>query len=102
MSKFRSKPVEIEAVQLTAAYIESCLFDGKEFPMGLTFDGWTQASDRSYGGAEFECHSRQGIVPANPNDWIITEPGNPALCYPCAPDVFAQRWEPVDAATPPA
>lgn len=96
MPKFRSKPVEIEAVQLTREFAESCLFDGKSLPAGITFRGEVQPTARKFMG-NFVCASRQGEVGVELDDWIIQEPGAEGfLCYPCKPDVFEQKYEPVD------
>jgi len=37
---------------------------------------------------------KQGYVPVNPGDWIIAEPDGSGF-YPCAPNVFAAKYEPV-------
>jgi hypothetical protein len=99
MARFRSKPVEIDAVQLTSAFIIEAYGGGAKFPPtippGLSFDGWADPVAEQFSGI-FTCKSRQGEVVAEPDDWIIAEPGAPKLCYPCKPDVFSSRWEPVD------
>lgn len=96
MRTYQSKPVRIVAVQLTRELIAECLLDGKELPMGLEFRGEVRPTMREYMG-NFVAHSRQGEVGVSPDDWIIQEPGAPALCYPCKPDVFAEKYEAVDA-----
>jgi len=96
MPKFRSKPVEIEAVQLTRELADDCLLNGKPLPSGVMFRGQVTPSTKQWFG-NLVCNSRQGEVSAVFDDWIIEEPGAPGLCYPCKPDVFEQKYEPVDA-----
>lgn len=94
MARFRSKPVEIEATQLTDDLIRDVLFGATAvFPHGLSFEGWTNPVDKTWGGAEFECATRQGVVAANIGDWIIQE-SDGSGCYPCKPDVFKAKYEP--------
>ncbi len=97
MPKFRSKPVEIEAWQLTREKIEAHLFgDAGAFPSGLAFRGQVHPTERRFMG-HFICSSRQGEVTAEIDDWIIAEPGAEGfLAYPCKPDVFEQKYEPID------
>jgi hypothetical protein len=103
MDRYRSKPVEIEAVQLTDENILAMFGNEQtmDAPMGLELQGWADQRTQTVSGI-FECKSRQGVVVAEPGDWIILEPGAPGLCYPCKPDVFAARWEAVDAPAPAA
>ncbi len=81
--RFRSKPVEIEAVQMTAQR----LFDWENLverlPNGVWFDGTVM-----------KCESRNGHVAADVDDWIIQE-SDGSGCYPCKPDVFAVKYEPL-------
>lgn len=93
MSTFRTKPMHVEAVQLTRPVLEAALFDGTALPMGVEFHGEIRVSSRTFMG-NLICNSRQGKVSAEIDDWIIVEPGAPGLCYPCKPDVFAAKYEP--------
>lgn len=94
MAKFRSKPVEIEAFQLTREFLEAALFDGNTLPNGVRFSGASSPTGRTFSGLVL-CTSNHGQVPAAIDDWIISEPNAPGLCYPCRPDVFALKYEPV-------
>lgn len=90
MSKFRSKPVEVEAFQLTKEYVRKFWTEMTQ-PRGMGF------SSQRIGASmpdEMVCHSRQGIVSADFNDWIIEE-SDGSGCYPCKPDVFAAKYEPI-------
>lgn len=90
--KFRSKPVEIEAVQLTDQFVLDAFGHGSvDVPLGLTFEGWADIKTETHSGI-FLCASRQGVVNAELGDWIIVEPGAPALCYPCKDDVFKLKY----------
>lgn len=79
MAKFRSRPVEIEAKQFWGSGDHPAV----EAAFGVP------GSPPSY------CvKGRQGYSTVNPGDWIISEP-NDAGFYPCAPDVFAAKYEEV-------
>jgi hypothetical protein len=94
VSKFRKKPVVIEAVQLTwANWSEVCDFVSKEAFGG----GCYVAPD----GAETnDCNGRiglhiktlEGTMLAGENDWVIR--GIKGEFYPCKPDIFAATYEP--------
>lgn len=94
MGRYRSKPVEVEAVQATLANVLawfSTTDATAEPPMGVELEGWADAARKEWSG-NLLCHSRNGPVVAESNDWIIAEPGAPGLCYPCKPDVFAAKY----------
>lgn len=75
MAKYRSKPFEFEAAQWFK-------------------DGDHPAVKPTYGG--FCVMTRQGTARVDPGDWIITLPGT-GETYPCKPDVFEDKYEPVPA-----
>lgn len=77
MGKFRSKPVEIEAVQFNDQGDHPAVFDDG------TKDGWLM-------------HTRSGVAVVRLGDWIITEPDGSGH-YPCAPEVFAAKYEAIEA-----
>ena len=94
MSKFRKKPVVIEAIQhstrggLSDALVE--LLGGE----GSRNIGWS-----------FNSHTRiisittlEGSMRAEPGDWIIK--GIKGELYPCKPDIFAATYEPVTPEAP--
>jgi hypothetical protein len=93
MSKYRKKPIVVEAVQFhpdtpRPAGVCDCL-EPKPVPGEL--------------GAEFRrgphIHTLEGPMLVSPGDWIIT--GVKGERYPCKPDIFAASYEPVDDAPPP-
>ncbi len=91
--KFRSKPVEIEAFQLTREYVRQCLKD-MVTPRYMSLIHHSVGGDPLRDPDEMTCVSKQGRVHAKFDDWIIAEPGGSG-CYPCAPDVFALKYEPI-------
>jgi len=89
--KYRSKPTVIEAVQFLP------LTDHKlKLPEGVTGIHSPGADNWAYEGCMFYVTTIQGQkVPVSEGEWIIAEPDG-IHHYPCAPDVFAARYEPVD------
>lgn len=85
MSKFRKKPVVIEAIQLTG-------FDNMdEFEVFFgEMKSWTTADDGLF------LSTLEGNMYASIGDWIIK--GVKGEFYPCKPDIFAATYEPVGEA----
>jgi hypothetical protein len=75
MSKFRKKPVVIEAWQ----------FNGTNFPAVYPFI-WV--------GRELKVETLAGDMTVSPGDWVIT--GVKGEVYPCKPDIFEATYEPVE------
>ena len=94
MAKFRKKPVEIEAYQITRELLEGVLFDGNKYPYGLQVTSCSYNAERRYISAWFgqvvTIHNQKTKVVEG--DWIITEP-NGINHYPCKPDIFEQSYE---------
>ncbi len=86
MARFRSRTIEIEAVQWTP---------GLAHP-GLGYDV-VAGEERAY---VTTAHDQR--VYLSPGDWIIDEPITPGRHYPCKPDVFATRYEPAVQPAPAA
>lgn len=87
MKKYRKKPVEIEAVQVTQR-------NGEEI------ESWIGASAKSYdvGMAPGMTHhididTLEGTMRADVGDWIIK--GVKGEFYPCKPDIFEATYEEV-------
>lgn len=96
MSRFRSKPVEIEAELVTEKMIQDHLFDGVPLPNGMvisraSYNSVTRKIDAAYA----HCVTRQGEVPVVLGDWVIQE-SDGSGCYPCKPDVFAAKYEAIE------
>lgn len=97
MAKFKKKPVVIEAIQYNNLNKEEIeIFIGKKLNQELE-------SETAYlAGAEAPMFSilietKEGIMKAFPNDWIIKEPfpTKDRDYYPCKPDIFKLTYEPV-------
>ncbi len=97
MSKYRKKPVVIEAVQLTwPAWSDVCEFIGP-FPQGMRgvyarHDG--SVSDVATDHIGLLIPTLEGTMLAVQDDWIIR--GIQGELYPCKPDIFAATYEAVE------
>jgi hypothetical protein len=103
VSRFRKKPVVIEAVRVTAADYNGATWDGvpfSELPPWLVDAVVTRKivpvtpGDTDY--AEWEIQTLEGKMLASPGDWIIR--GVKGELYPCKPDIFELTYEPEDGA----
>lgn len=102
MSKFRKKPVVIEAVRITAADFNGKSWDGSPFGEvpapkwlveALTSGIVTvEPSDTDY--ALWRITTLEGVMTAGPGDWIIQ--GIKGELYPCKPEIFAATYERAD------
>lgn len=81
MSKFRKKPVVIDAVQITDEW-----FDGDHpnslHPLGVAIDPW----DRTV-----RVQTLEGEMIGRVGDWLIT--GVQGERYPCKPGIFEATYE---------
>ncbi len=86
--RFRKKPVEIEAVQLTN--------DPHEAARIAAWCGGVALA--SPGRVSLHIETLEGTMVAHPSDWIIREPfpTEDRKFYPCKPDIFAATYEAVD------
>ena len=94
--RYRSKPTEIEAYQLTKELLEEHVLDRTPLP-GVT----VSASDSHPGRREVH-RTRQHVttiqgqrVQVEPGEWIVQEPDG-IHYYPVADDVFRRKYEPVN------
>ena len=78
MAHYRSKPFEIEATQFNGP--------GDHPAVALT--------KQSTIGPIYHVNGKQGAARVDIGDWIITEPDGSGH-YPCKPDVFAAKYEPI-------
>jgi hypothetical protein len=87
--KYRSKPVEIQAMQIPAKW------DGETIPQALSdLAVWLQmhGADWQYEGAGgIAIRTLEGVMHGDPGDWIIR--GVKGEFYPCKPDVFSIKYE---------
>ncbi len=78
MTKFRKKPVVIEAVRFDGNFDEIELFVG---------------GDSEFRDGELVIATLEGAMRASPGDWIIR--GVQGELYPCKPEIFAETYEQV-------
>ena len=79
MSKFRKKPIVIDAMQYYGDSLETVLVFG-------------QGKVRQTGQDTLDVETLEGMVQARIGDWIIK--GVAGEFYPCKPDIFAATYEP--------
>lgn len=96
MSRFRKKPVEIEAFQMT----EEHRWDNSEWPNWL-HEAWQKEvgeenalwCDVDPPHARLHISTLEGVLNIEWDDWIIQ--GVQGELYPCKPDIFEQTYDPV-------
>jgi hypothetical protein len=81
--KFRKKPVEIEAVQITDSTFDAPHPNEEHIP-GVVYDPRSRCAF---------IKTLEGTMRADMGDWIIR--GVKGELYPCKPDIFAATYEPV-------
>lgn len=112
MSKFRKKPVVIEAVRFLAVEDSLPHFDvplardvpewmtaALAGPHGYPHSAWTSPvnnGDGYKGQWNLSIGTLEGIHYASPGDWIIR--GVQGEIYPCKPEIFEATYEQVEAA----
>jgi hypothetical protein len=85
MSRYRKKPVEIEAIQWTGRNLGAIL---------VLLDDSAQSEVATVDGTDdLAIPTLEGEMIARPNDWIIR--GVKGELYPCKPDIFEATYEPV-------
>lgn len=85
MARYRSRPAECEAEQWTGtddSYRKVCAFVGRLLP-------W---NDEEGELTVVTAHGHETIV--SEGDYVVAEPDGRGH-YPCKPDIFNKRWEPV-------
>ena len=93
MTKYRKKPVVVEAVQYPCEHpaLRRCKCDPDQDKYQ---GGPCPPAGCSECGHEF-IETLEGRMRVSPGDWIIT--GVQGEHYPCKPDIFAATYEPVEA-----
>lgn len=90
MSKFRKKPVVVDAIQ----------FDGDNQDEVVV---WSQELKRAKtdvsqnGDGTLDVETLEGIMHISPRDWVIC--GVSGELYPCKPEIFAKTYESADGAS---
>lgn len=95
MSKFRKKPVVIEALRWDGSRaskerIEEVFYNLETNCVELPLHGeWDRKTYLSW-----TIYTLEGLVTASPGDWIIK--GVKGEFYPCKPDIFEATYEAVN------
>lgn len=105
MGKFKAKPVEIEAIQLRwDTWGEVCEFVAERTgvsPKNFAFhisaeeasDTCGEAGSLFLAFAVITVHGKTAVI--RHGDWIIPD-NKPGTFYPCKPEVFVAKYEPVE------
>lgn len=91
MTRYRKKPVEVEAFRLQiGAQMPEWFWTALNH---MTVEPLPGESGGIYGWGVDGCviHTPEGMMTANLGDWIIR--GVKGEIYPCKPDVFAETYE---------
>ena len=94
MSKFRKKPVVIEARQVTK---DSFLSIGRWIDENGGKSGewcWDDDDDQFIVERYLTIETLEGFMKAQENDWVIK--GVSGEFYPCKPDIFEMTYEKAD------
>lgn len=87
--KYRTKPLVIEAMQLT----DKNLGDVVDFMRENSEDNGALSISKNMSSRELSINTLEGTMKAINGDWIIR--GIDGEYYPCKPDFFEQTYEPV-------
>lgn len=90
MSKFRKKPVVIEAFLWTGDERQE---EEPEWAAEAVEDGRIRMVDDNTEAISLKIRTLEGVMRADRGDWIIR--GIKGEIYPCKPDIFAATYEPV-------
>ena len=88
VSKFRKKPVVVEAMQHTSETREEIIAWSGAGHVGIDEDG------AEYELANLRISTLEGVMRCDLGDWIIK--GVKGEFYPCKPDIFAATYEPAE------
>lgn len=100
MSKFRKKPVVIEAFQMTrerrASNAEWPSWMHEAWQLHVSEPGSLSCVDypESDGTDKLQITTLEGVMLVEWGDWIIQDVKGEL--YPCKPDIFAATYEPVE------
>jgi hypothetical protein len=100
MSKYRKKPVVIEAVQFDEQAAWDSFLDKKHVFGKFKASGRYHAGDREIYQATLTIPTLEGHMRAELGDWIIK--GVAGEFYPCKPEIFAATYDPAEPTPEPA
>jgi len=89
--KYKSKPVEIEAIKFTEELALDCLLNQRSGPFGLYITGSWNQTLKTLQEAYINIETLEGVMRANVGDWIIK--GLIGEFYPCKDEVFQKKYE---------
>lgn len=95
MSKFRKKPIVIEAFQLGSVELQDPVgWSPPEWLRNAIISGIVVGFDKPHESdwMHLRIKTLEGDMIAEPGDWIIR--GIKGELYPCKPDIFAATYEP--------
>lgn len=92
MPKYRTKPFEIEAYQLTYDLIKSAVVDGNPYPADVRLSSCHIEDNEVFDWVGILSNSKGYDQAVSVNDWIVTEPDGKGH-YPVSPEVFAKKYE---------
>lgn len=93
--KFRKKPVEIEAIQLTPDLFWECHDQQRAVFDRFSFSSQCHPPSRRIDFAYIFIETLEGKMRADMGDWIIK--GVKGEFYPCKPDIFEATYELADS-----
>ena len=92
--RYRSKPSEVEAYQLTAERIAAHLLDEAPLPGVRVTSSNIHRGRREVWGTSQSVTTIQGQdVPVSPGEWIVQEPDG-VHYYPISDAIFRAKYEP--------
>jgi len=92
VTRWRKKPVVIEAAQLTRQVAYDCLRTGQPFAFGRRLSGdWHEGRGIVY-NAWVTIDTLEGRMRCEIGDWLIK--GIKGELYPCKNDIFEATYEP--------
>ena len=97
MTKYRKKPVEIEAIQWTGINLEEIkAFVGKSLIYDIEDSAWQVGKGRPH--VIMKIKTLEGDTNVTEKDFIIK--GVSGEFYPCKPDIFEKTYEEVPVLSP--
>ena len=94
MSKFRKKPIVIEAIYHEGEWSPIVQWLQHLAGSHFVFSPDQQPPITRNEDGSLNVHTREGDMLADVGDWIIQ--GVKGELYPCKPDIFAATYDPVD------
>jgi hypothetical protein len=93
--RYRSKPTEIEAYQLTKELIAAHVLDNAPLPgVSVTASSRHQERREVWNTRQHVTTIQGQHVQVEPGEWIVQEPDG-IHYYPIADDVFRRKYEPI-------